>query len=150
MFGSANVTTDASASARPPATASTTARGFIREKYPRRGDVLNDYYFSGDTLLAGNHSLWGWLYIAAGVFLLLLAPLVFAHDPAGVVLATFAVALNALSHLLGFGHRFGWSIAALVIDGLVLFALINYGIRIQELRRRANPLEARSLHTTRV
>jgi hypothetical protein len=104
-------------------------------------EILNDYYFSGDTLLAGNHSLWGWLYIAAGVCLLLLAPLVFAHNPTGVVLATFAVALNALSHLLGFGHRLGWSIAALVIDGLVLFALISYGFRIRELRRRANPLD---------
>jgi hypothetical protein len=102
-------------------------------------EILNDYYFSGNTLLAGNHSLWGWLYIAAGVCLLLLAPLVFAHNPAGVVLATFAVALNPLSHLLGFGHRIGWSIAALVIDGLVLFALINYGFRIRG--RRANPLD---------
>jgi hypothetical protein len=100
-------------------------------------EILNDYYFTGDTLLAGYHSLWGWLYIGAGFCALLIALLVFARNPVGVVLAVCLVALNALTHVLGFGHRPVWSIVALAIDGLVLFVLLSYGIRVQELRRRA-------------
>jgi hypothetical protein len=100
-------------------------------------EILNDYYFTGDTVAAGSHSLWGWLYIGAGVCALLLATLVFMHNPTGVVLAALLVALNAFTHVLGFGSEPAWSIVALVIDGMVLYALLTYGIRVQELRRRA-------------
>jgi hypothetical protein len=102
-------------------------------------EILNDYYFSGDTLMTGSHSLWGWLYITVGACQLLLVPLVFSRNPTGVFLAIVVVALNAVSHLLGFGHRVAWSIVALTLDGLVLFALVNYGFRVQEIRRRQRP-----------
>ena len=92
----------------------------------------------GDTLMSGSHSLWGWLYIGIGAVFLLLAPLVFARNPAGVFLAIVAIACNALTHLLGFGHRISWSIVALVLDGLVLFALLNYGFRVRDNRQRAD------------
>jgi len=95
-------------------------------------ELVNDYYFSGDTLMVGYHSLWGWLWIGIGVFLLLLAPLVLAHNAAGVFLAIVATAVNVLSHVLGFGSRPGWSIVALVIDALVLFALVSYGFRVRD------------------
>ena len=99
-------------------------------------EIANDYYFTGDTLMAGYHSLWGWLYIAAGVCQLIVAVPVFARNPPGVFLAIVVVALNAVSHVLGFGGRPAWSIVALVLDGLVLFALINYGVRAQPPRLR--------------
>jgi hypothetical protein len=99
-------------------------------------EILNDYYFTGDTVAAGSHSLWGWLYIVVGVFAVLVAVGVFAHNPVAVVLAGVLVALNALTHVLGFGDRPVWSIVALVLDGLVLYALLNYGIRVRELRTR--------------
>jgi uncharacterized membrane protein HdeD (DUF308 family) len=100
-------------------------------------EILNDYYFTGDTVAAGSHSLWGWLYIGVGVVTLLIAGLVLAHNPTGVVLAVLLVGFNALTHAFGFGSEPWWSIVALVLDGLVLFALLNYGIRLQENRRRA-------------
>jgi hypothetical protein len=96
-------------------------------------ELVNDYYFSGDTLMVGYHSLWGWLWIGIGVFQLLLAPLVLAHNPTGVFLAIVWTALNALSHVLGFGSRPGWSIVALAIDALVLFALVSYGFRVRDV-----------------
>jgi hypothetical protein len=102
-------------------------------------EILNDYYFTGDTVMAGSHSLWGWLYITVGACQLLLVGLVFSRNPTGVFLAIVVVALNAVSHLLGFGHRVAWSIVALALDGLVLFALLNYGFRVQETRRRQRP-----------
>jgi hypothetical protein len=96
-------------------------------------ELLNDYYFSGDTLAVGYHSLWGWLWIGIGVFQLVLVPLVLAHNPAGVFFAIIATGLNALGHVLGFGSRPGWSIGALVIDALVLFALVSYGFRVRDV-----------------
>lgn len=101
-------------------------------------EIANDYYFTGDTLAAGYHSLWGWLYVTIGVVLLLLAPLVFLHNPVGVFLACVAVVVNALCHALGFGQRPVWSIVALVLDALVLYALVTYGVKVQEPRRRAD------------
>ena len=50
-------------------------------------EILNDYYFTGDTLMTGSHSLWGWLYITVGACQLLLVPLVFSRNPTGVFLA---------------------------------------------------------------
>jgi len=101
-------------------------------------EIANDYYFSGDTVTAGYHSLWGWLYILAGVALLLIAPLVFMRNPVGLFLAAVAVVLNAVTHVLGFGNRPVWSIVALALDALVLYALVTYGAKVQEPRRRAD------------
>jgi hypothetical protein len=99
-------------------------------------EIANDYYFTGDTLEAGSHSLWGWLYILIGVVLLLIMPLVFMRNPAGLFLASVAVVLNAVTHVLGFGNRPVWSIVALALDALVLYALVTYGAKVQEPRRR--------------
>ncbi|HEY7631033.1 MAG TPA: hypothetical protein VH817_10040 [Thermoleophilaceae bacterium] len=99
-------------------------------------EVLNDYYFTGDTVLAGNHSLWGWLYITIGVVLLLILPLVLMRNPVGVVLAIVAVLGSIVSHILGFGDKPGWSIVALAIDALVLFALLSYALPPRQDRRR--------------
>jgi hypothetical protein len=102
-------------------------------------EVLNDYYFTGDTVLAGSHSLWGWLYLSIGVVLLLILPLVLLRNPVGVVFAIVAVLFNMTSHILGFGDRPGWSIVVLVIDALVLFALVAYALPPRQDRRRLVP-----------
>ena len=73
----------------------------------------------------------GWTVFAG--LMLLLAPLVLAHHPAGVFFAIIATGLNALGHVLGFGSRPGWSIVALVIDALVMFALVSYGFRVRDV-----------------
>jgi hypothetical protein len=101
-------------------------------------EILNDYYFTGDTVAAGYHSLWGWLYIGAGVCVLLIVPLVFMRNPVGIFLATVVVVLNALTHALGFGKQPAWSIVALALDAVVLYALVTYGVRVAEPRRRAS------------
>jgi len=101
-------------------------------------EILNDYYFTGDTLEAGSHSLWGWLYILIGVVLLLIMPLVFMRNPVGLFFGSVAVALNAVTHVLGFGNRPVWSIVALALDALVVYALVTYGAKVQEPRRRAD------------
>ena len=99
-------------------------------------EILNDYYFSGDTVAAGSHPLWGWLYIIAGACMLLIAPLVFMCNPVGLFFGAVVALLNAVTHVLGFGSRPAWSIVGLVIDALVLYGLVTYGARIQEPRRR--------------
>jgi hypothetical protein len=102
-------------------------------------EVLNDYYFTGDTVAAGSHSLWGWLYLSTGVILLLILPLVLIRNPVGVVLAVVAVIGSIVSHILGFGDNPGWSIVVLAIDALMLFALATYALPPRQDRRRYTP-----------
>jgi len=99
-------------------------------------EIANDYYFSGDTVAAGNHSLWGWLYVLIGVCLLLIGPLVFLRNPVGLFFGAVFVVLSMVTHVLGFGSSPAWSIVALVVDAMVLYALVTYGARVQEPRRR--------------
>jgi hypothetical protein len=101
-------------------------------------EIANDYYFTGDTVAAGSHSLWGWLYVLGGGSLLLIAPLVFMRNPVGLFFAAVFAVLNAVTHVLGFGSRPVWSIVGLVLDALVLYGVVTYGVRTQEPRRRAD------------
>jgi hypothetical protein len=99
-------------------------------------EILNDYYFTGDTVAVGYHSLWGWLYIGIGVCLLVIAPLVFIRNPVGLFFAAVAVMASAATHALGFGSRPVWSIIAIVINGLAFYGLVTYGARVAEPPRR--------------
>ena len=89
--------------------------------------LANDYYFTGDTLLAGYHSLWGWLYIGFAVAQFLIALLVFVRNPVGVTLGILAIFLNAVAHVFGFGGKPLWSIVAIAVDALALYGLVSYG-----------------------
>ena len=99
-------------------------------------EILNDYYFTGDTVAAGSHSLWGWLYIAIGVFLLMVGPLVFLREPAGLFFGALALAGSVITHAFGFGARPLWSIVAIAISVVALYGLITYGAKVQEPRQR--------------
>lgn len=100
--------------------------------------ILHDYYWTGDTLLAGSHALWGWLYIAIAAGQLILVPLIIVRHPVGVFFGIVAAALNAVFHVLGFGHRPAWSIVALVIDAVVIYALVAHGYAPRRRRLRAS------------
>jgi uncharacterized membrane protein AbrB (regulator of aidB expression) len=99
-------------------------------------EILNDYYFTGDTVASSSHSLWGWLYILIGVFLLMVGPLVFLRNPAGLFFGALALGASVVTHALGLGSRPAWSIVAIAISVVALYGLITYGAKVQEPRRR--------------
>ena len=101
--------------------------------------VFHDYYWTGDNLVAGHHSLWAWFYIGIALFLLILVPLVIIRHPVGIFFGTIAVGLNALFHIFDFGNRPWWSIVALLLDAAVLYALLTHGFK-----RRPEPLRVAS------
>ena len=90
--------------------------------------IANDYYFTGDTLMAGYHSLWGWAYIGIAVCQVLVAFLIFVRHPVGVVLGVVILLINAVTHVLGFGGRPWWSIIAILVDLIAIFALVRYAV----------------------
>jgi hypothetical protein len=101
--------------------------------------IFHDYYWTGDTLVAGYHSLWGWFYIGIALCLLILVPLIIVRHPVGIFFGTIALALNALFHVFDIGNRPFWSIVGLVLDALAIYALLTHGYR-----RRPEPIRVSS------
>jgi hypothetical protein len=88
--------------------------------------LVNDDYFVADELLFGDLAAWGvwWLVVgavqaASGLFLL-------ARNTLSVVFAITIAALNAFTQLIWLGTYPAWAIAAIVVDGLIIWALTTH------------------------
>jgi hypothetical protein len=88
--------------------------------------LVNDDYFVADELLFGDLAAWGvwWLFVggiqvATGLFLL-------GRGMLSVVFAITLAALNAFTQLMWFGTYPAWAIAAIVVDGLIIWALTTH------------------------
>ncbi len=88
--------------------------------------VADDQRFAVDELLFGNLTSWGVVWIVMGAFQLTVAYLIFAGRPAGAVIGITVVLFNAVLHLMFIGVYPAWSIAILVVDGLVIWALSTH------------------------
>ncbi len=83
-----------------------------------------------------NYTTWGWINIIIGLFVVLAGMAVMSGSLWGRVVASFVVVLNALSNLAFLPAYPLWSIIALVIDGLVLYALTVHGGELKSGRER--------------
>jgi hypothetical protein len=89
--------------------------------------LAHDAYWSGDTLLYGNASLMGWLFILIAPVQLLAALLLFADNPFGSVLGLFIAFCSAVTHIAVFGGHPAAAAIVLAIDVLTVYALLMYG-----------------------
>jgi hypothetical protein len=89
--------------------------------------LVNDDHFAVDELLFGDLSMWGVLYLCFGGAQLLAGLLVLRRSMTGAVLGIGIVLLHAMLVLLSIGAYPVWSIIALTIDGLILYALTVHG-----------------------
>jgi hypothetical protein len=89
--------------------------------------LVNDDYFAVDELLFGDLSLWGVLYLCLGAAQLLTGVLVLRRSMLGAVLGLGIVVVHAMLALLSIGAYPVWSVIALTIDGLIIYALTVHG-----------------------
>ena len=86
---------------------------------------MNDDYYRVDELLFGDLSLWGAWWLVIGSALLLAGWGVLARKAwaefAGIALA----GINAFTQLMFIGVYPGWSVAAMAVDALIIYALTS-------------------------
>ena len=85
--------------------------------------LVNDDYFVADELLFGDLSAWGIWWLIVGTIQLGTGLAMLARAPLSLVFAILIAALNALTQLMWIGVYPGWAIAAMVIDGLIIWVL---------------------------
>jgi hypothetical protein len=89
--------------------------------------LANDDYFAVDELLFGDLSLWGALYLIVAASQAVAAVLVFARSPFGAGLGIVLAGISATLALISIGAYPIWSIAVMVVDGLIIYGLTVYG-----------------------
>lgn len=92
------------------------------------------YVVTANHLIALSFTAWGWIDLIIGIFVLLAGLAVINGSTWGRVVAVFLTVVSALANLAFLSSYPLWSIIALVIDGLVLYALCVHG---NEVRRDA-------------
>jgi hypothetical protein len=80
-------------------------------------------------LVFGSLNSWGWAVMILGIIQLFAALAIFAHYTWGAVVGIIVVSCNAIAQLLWIGVYPWWSVIAIIIDVLVLYALAVYGVR---------------------
>jgi hypothetical protein len=85
--------------------------------------LVNDKYFVADDLLFGGLTAWGLWFCFVGVVQALTGWALLARKPLSLVFGITIAAINALTQLMWIGAYPAWSIAAIVVDGLIIWAL---------------------------
>jgi hypothetical protein len=85
--------------------------------------LVNDDYYVADELLFGDLAGWGVWWLVVGGAQLLAGWLVLARRGFGALLGILLAGANALTHLMFLGAYPAWSIAIMVVDGLIIYAL---------------------------
>ncbi|HEX7632778.1 MAG TPA: hypothetical protein VF401_00465 [Candidatus Saccharimonadales bacterium] len=92
------------------------------------------YLVTQQQLAVFDFSAWGWIHIILAIILLTGGFSLFSGGLWGRIVATFGTALSLVANLIFLPAYPVWSIAAIIIDILVLYALLVHG---DETRIRA-------------
>lgn len=85
------------------------------------------YVVTPDSLIVFNYTTWGWIHIVMGIVLLTAASSVFSGRWWGRLVGSVIAALALLENLVLLPAYPIWSITAIIISGLVLYALLVRG-----------------------
>ncbi|MDA0172532.1 hypothetical protein OJ998_25750 [Solirubrobacter taibaiensis] len=88
--------------------------------------LVNDDYFLADELLFGDLAAWGVWWLVSGAFQLLTGLALLARRTFSFVFAVGIAVLNAFTQLMWIGAYPAWAIAAIVVDGLIIWALTTH------------------------
>lgn len=92
----------------------------------------NDFYLVTQSQLAVfNFTAWGWIHIAMAIILLTAGFSLFNGGLWGRIVATIAAALSLIANLIFLPAYPIWSIAAIIIDILILYAIIVHGDEVR-------------------
>jgi hypothetical protein len=89
--------------------------------------LSNEDYFIQDGVLWSKLNTWAWIAIVAGALQLLGGGLVFARHTFGRVIALVVAGIGVIVHFLALGAQPVWSVTALVVNGLILWAITVHG-----------------------
>jgi hypothetical protein len=86
---------------------------------------LVENFYVGDSLTAAHPEAWGWIWILFGTSEIIIATLVLAGSPIGLVLAAVLALLNLGLHVTGFSSvHSSWTVVAALADVLVVYAVL--------------------------
>jgi hypothetical protein len=85
--------------------------------------LVNDKYFVADELLFGDLSAWGVWFLICGAAQAVTGWALLARRPLSLIFGIAIAAINALTQLMWIGAYPAWSIAAMVVDGVIIWAL---------------------------
>lgn len=88
--------------------------------------VANADYFSGD-LLFSNVETWGWFFIVWGTIQFSVGAALFGGSRLAQSLAILVAGLNLLAQLAYIAHYPAWSVAIMVLDVVVIYAIAAHG-----------------------
>jgi hypothetical protein len=95
--------------------------------------IANPHYFVIQTAGGTNHLVfgdlrsWGWAILVLGVIQVLTAFAIFSGRSWAAVVGIVVAGFNAIGQLLYLGVNPWWSIIAIALDVLVIYALAVYG-----------------------
>jgi hypothetical protein len=85
--------------------------------------LVNDDYFVADELLFGDLTAWGVWWLVVGTALTLVGIGILRRMTLSVIFGIGLAAINAVTQLMWLGAYPAWAIAAIVVDGLIIWAL---------------------------
>jgi hypothetical protein len=91
--------------------------------------LVKDDYYVADELLFGDLSGWGVWWLIIGGLQLFAGYEIMGRKQWGVLFGIFLAGLNALTQMMFLRAYPAWSIAIMVVDGLIIYALTT---RIEE------------------
>ncbi len=92
-----------------------------------------DFYIATDnSLLAFDYSTWGWVHLLVGLFIVGAGFAIMLGRTWGRVVGVCLAIISATTNLAFMSAYPLWSITALVIDGLVIYALTMHGSEVND------------------
>jgi hypothetical protein len=85
--------------------------------------LVNDDYFAADELLFGDLSAWGVWWLIVGSAQVLTGIFILARKFLSAIVGVAIAGINMFTQLMWLGAYPGWAIAAIVVDGLIIWAL---------------------------
>jgi hypothetical protein len=88
--------------------------------------IANSNYLANQLLFANLHA-WGWFFLIWGVIQICAGFAVFSGAPWGAIVGVVTAFFNVIAQLSWARAYPVWSIAAMVVDVLVIYGLVVYG-----------------------
>jgi len=85
--------------------------------------LLDASRFDTEGLLFGSLSAWGVWWLCMGAVLLLTGITILTRSVWGLVFGVTVAGINAITHMFFIAANPGWSLVAMAVDGLIIYAL---------------------------
>jgi hypothetical protein len=86
-----------------------------------------DYFRVNGQLLVFNYRAWGWIHLIIGIGLVLVGVYVYKGSFTARLAALFVVILSLLAHFTSIQENPWWSLIAVALNLLVIYALLVHG-----------------------